>query len=262
MESIFLLLALYSSWRLQRTLASLQNRIALVTGASRGIGKSIAIALANAGCHVAVNYHAQQSAAESVRSAIQKLGRRAIAIQADVSIPADVERIVSQTERELGEVQILVNNAGIAQTKPIAEITLEDWEHMLRVNLSSAFLVTQRVLPAMRKRRWGRIINLSSVAAQTGGVIGPHYAASKAGLIGLTHSYAALLAKEGITANAIAPALLETDMVTGNPNASADRIPLGYFGHPDEAGRAAVLLAESDYITGQTLNLNGGWYMS
>ena len=240
----------------------LENRVALVTGSSRGIGKSIALALAKAGCDLVVNYHQQAVAAEEVRSSIQKMGRRAIAIQADVSAPADVERLVSRTERELGEVEILVNNAGIAQTKPIPEITLDDWERMLRVNLTSAFLVTQRVLPNMRKRRWGRIINLSSVAAQTGGVIGPHYATSKAGLIGLTHSYAGLLAKEGITANAIAPALLETDMVTTNPNASPDRIPLGHFGHPDEAGRAAVLLAESDYITGQTINVNGGWYMS
>lgn len=243
-------------------MTKMAGKIALVTGASRGIGKSIALALANAGCNIAVNYHQQAAAAEDVRSAIEKIGRRAIAIQADVSVPTDVERLVSETERQLGEIEILVNNAGIAQTKPIAEITLEDWERILRVNLTSAFLVTQRVLPSMRKRRWGRIINLSSVAAQTGGVIGPHYATSKAGLIGLTHSYANLLAKEGITANAIAPALLETDMVTGNPNASPDKIPLGYFGHPDEAGRAAVLLAESDYITGQTINLNGGWYMS
>jgi 3-oxoacyl-[acyl-carrier protein] reductase len=243
-------------------MSALDHRIALVTGASRGIGKSIALALAKAGCHVAVNYRQQAGAAGEVRSEIEKLGKRVIAIQADVSVPADVERLVCETERQLGEIEILVNNAGIAQTKPIAEITLEDWERILRVNLTSAFLVTQRVLPGMRKRRWGRIINLSSVAAQTGGVIGPHYATSKAGLIGLTHSYAALLAKQGITANAIAPALLETDMVTGNLNASPDRIPLGYFGHPDEAGRAAVLLAESDYITGQTINLNGGWYMS
>ena len=241
---------------------SLQNRIALVTGASRGIGKSIALALAGAGCHIAVNYRQQAAAAEEVRQAIEKLGQRAIVIQADVSVPREVELLVSQTESQLGEVEVLVNNAGIAQSKPVAEITLDDWQKILRVNLTSAFIVTQRVLPNMRKRRWGRIINVSSVAAQTGGVIGPHYAASKAGLIGLTHSYASLLAKEGITANAIAPALLETAMVTGNPNASPDRIPLGYFGHPDEAGRAAVLLAESDYITGQTLNLNGGWYMS
>jgi 3-oxoacyl-[acyl-carrier protein] reductase len=243
-------------------MSSLENRIALVTGASRGIGKSIAVALARAGCHVVVNYHRQAAAAEEVRSTVLKLGRRALLAQADVSIPADVERLVRETERELGEVEILVNNAGIAQSKPPAEITLDDWEAILRVNLTSAFVVTQRVLPGMRKRRWGRIIYLSSVAAQTGGVIGPHYAASKAGLIGLTHSYASLLASEGITVNAIAPALLRTDMVTGNPNASPARIPLGYFGHPDEAGRAAVLVAESDYITGQTLNLNGGWYMS
>ena len=243
-------------------MSSLNNRVALITGASRGIGKSIALALANAGCHASVNYIQRAVAAEEVRLEIGKLGRRAVTIQADVSISADVERLVSETERQLGEVEILINNAGIAQTKPIAEITLEDFERMLRVNLTSAFLVTQRVLPNMRKRRWGRIINLSSVAAQTGGVIGPHYATSKAGLIGLTHSYASLLAKEGITANAIAPALLETDMVTGNRNASPDKIPLGYFGHPDEAGRAAVLLAESDYITGQTINVNGGWYMS
>jgi 3-oxoacyl-[acyl-carrier protein] reductase len=249
---------------------ALTNRVALVTGASRGIGKSIALALANAGCHVAVNYHVQREAAEAVCATIRSLvdktggsiGRQAIAIQADVSVSTDVERLISQIERQLGEVEILVNNAGIAQTKPIAEITLEDWERILRINLTSAFLVTQRVLPNMRKRRWGRIVNLSSVAAQTGGVIGPHYATSKAGLQGLTHSYASLLAKEGITANAIAPALLETDMVTGNPSATPEKILLGYFGHPDEAGRAAVLLAESDYITGQTLNLNGGWYMS
>jgi 3-oxoacyl-[acyl-carrier protein] reductase len=251
-------------------MSKLADKIALVTGASRGIGKSIALALARAGCHVAVNYQRQAASAEAVCALIrnivnetgESLGRKAVPIQADVSVLADVDRLISQTERDLGEIEILVNNAGVAQTKTIAEITLDDWDRILRINLTSAFLVTQRALPNMRKRRWGRIINLSSVAAQTGGVIGPHYATSKAGLIGLTHSYAALLAKEGITANAIAPALLETDMVTGNLNATPDRIPLGYFGHPDEAGRAAVLLAESDYITGQTLNLNGGWYMS
>jgi Dehydrogenases with different specificities (related to short-chain alcohol dehydrogenases) len=241
---------------------SLANRVALVTGASRGIGKSIALALAGAGCNVAVNYRRERAAAEDVRSSIEKLGRRAIAIQADVSVPTDVEGLVSETERHLGEVEILVNNAGIAQTKPIAEITLDDWECILRVNLTSAFLVTGARPSCHAQAALGRLINLSSVAAQTGGVIGPHYATSKAGLIGLTHSYASLLAKEGITANAIAPALIETDMVTRNLNASSDRIPLGHFGHPDECGRVAALLAESDYITGQTINLNGGWYMS
>lgn len=240
----------------------LLNRVALVTGASRGIGRSIAIALATSGADVAVNYRKQQSAAAEVCSEIQRLGRHAIPLQADVSVSPDVDRLVSSVERDLGPVDILVNNAGITQVKHFADLIEADWDEILRVNLKSAFLVTNRVLPGMRQRRWGRIINLSSVAAQTGGVIGPHYAASKAGLIGLTHSYAALLAKEGVTANAIAPALIATDMVTSNPNASPDRLPVGFFGSPDEIGRAAALLAESDFITGQTICVNGGWYMT
>jgi 3-oxoacyl-[acyl-carrier protein] reductase len=122
--------------------------------------------------------------------------------------------------------------------------------------------VTQAVLPAMRARRWGRIINLSSVAAQLGGVVGPHYAASKAGMLGLTHSYAALLAKEGITANAIAPAMVETEMVTSNLRARADLIPVGRLGDVEEIAAIAVLLAKNGYITGQTISPNGGWYMS
>jgi 3-oxoacyl-[acyl-carrier protein] reductase len=124
------------------------------------------------------------------------------------------------------------------------------------------FLVTQAVLPEMRAARWGRIINLSSVAAQLGGVVGPHYAASKAGVVGLTHSYAHVLANEGITVNAIAPALVETEMVTSNPNAKPDLIPVGRFGTVEEAADVAVMLARNGYMTGQTVNLNGGWYMS
>ncbi|HEY1471173.1 MAG TPA: 3-oxoacyl-ACP reductase family protein [Candidatus Acidoferrum sp.] len=243
-------------------MSKLHDRVALVTGASRGIGRSIAIALAAAGSNVAVNYRKQQSAAAEVCSEIQGLGRRAVPLQADVSLSSDVDHLVTAVERDLGPIDILVNNAGITQVKQFAELSEADWDEILRVNLKSAFLVTNRVLPGMRQRRWGRIINLSSVAAQTGGVIGPHYAASKAGLIGLTHSYAALLAKEGITANAIAPALIATDMVTSNPNASPDRLPVGFFGTPDEIGRAAALLAESDFITGQTISINGGWYMT
>jgi 3-oxoacyl-[acyl-carrier protein] reductase len=240
----------------------LQNRIALVTGASRGIGRAIAIALAAAGADVAVNYHREQAAADEVCVEIRGLGRRAVPLQADVSLAAEVDRLVSTVERDLGPVEILVNNAGITQLKHFAELGEADWDEILRVNLKSAFLMTQRVLPAMRSRHWGRILNLSSIAAQTGGVIGPHYAASKAGLIGLTHSYAALLAKEGVTANAIAPAVILTDMVTSNPNASTERIPVGFFGSPEEIGRAAVLLAESDFMTGQTISVNGGWYMT
>jgi len=244
------------------TAPKLQNRVALVTGASRGIGRSIAVALASAGADVAVNYRREQAAAEQVCAEIRGLGRRAIAVQSDVSHAPEVDRLAATVEREIGLVEILVNNAGISQLKPFDQLTEADWDEILRVNLKSAFLVTQRVLPGMRSRHWGRILNLSSVAAQTGGVIGPHYAASKAGLIGLTHSYAALLAKEGITANAIAPALILTDMISSNPNALPERLPVGFFGAPGEIGRVAVLLAESDFMTGQTVSVNGGWYMT
>jgi 3-oxoacyl-[acyl-carrier protein] reductase len=240
----------------------LDNRVALVTGASRGIGKAIAIALAHAGCHLALNYEKEHVAAQHVVATIRQMGRVCSAYQADVSAPSTVDELIGHVEATFGQVDILVNNAGIAVSKPFLDLTLTDWEHTLRVNLTSAFMLIQRVLANMRARRWGRIINLSSVAAQTGGVIGPHYAASKAGLIGLTHSYASLLAKEGITVNAIAPALIETDMVTSNSNASPERLPVGFFGSPGEIGRAAVLLAESDFITGQTFSVNGGWYMT
>ena len=158
--------------------------------------------------------------------------------------------------------RLACGHAGITRPQPLTEISEQDWDEVLAVNLKSVFLVTQAVLPGMRAARWGRIINLSSVAAQLGGVVGPHYAASKAGILGLTHSYAHLLAKEGITVNAIAPALIETDMVSGNPNARPDLIPVSRFGSVDEVAQVAVMLAENGYITGQTINVNGGWYMS
>lgn len=170
--------------------------------------------------------------------------------------------MISRIQSELGPVHIVVNNAGIARPQPIDEITEADWDELIAVNLKSAFLVTQAVLPQMRRARWGRIINMSSVAAQFGGVVGPHYAASKAGMIGLTHSYANLLAKEGVTVNAIAPALIETDMVTSNLKARPELIPVGRFGGVEEVAEVVVMLAANGYITGQTINVNGGWYMS
>jgi 3-oxoacyl-[acyl-carrier protein] reductase len=136
---------------------------------------------------------------------------------------------VETAQEPFGAIDILVNNAAIARVQPFEEITERDWDDLLTVNLKSCFLVTQAVLPGMRARKWGRIINLSSVAAQVGGVIGPHYAASKAGMLGLTHFYASRLAVEGITVNTIAPALIETEMVTSNPNATPARIPVGRF---------------------------------
>jgi 3-oxoacyl-[acyl-carrier protein] reductase len=241
---------------------TLSGRVALVTGASRGIGKAIAIALAEAGADIAVNYRAKAEAAESVAQTIRAAGRKCIAVQADVSLSGDVDRLVSTTEAQLGQVSILVNNAGIGRMIPPDQVTEDIWNEFIRVNLTSVFLVTQRALPGMRAARWGRIINLSSVAAQYGGIIGPHYAATKAGILGLTRSYASQFAKEGITANAIAPALIETDMVAALPIEIAARIPVGKIGAPDEVGRIAVMLAQSSYITGQTINPNGGLYMS
>jgi 3-oxoacyl-[acyl-carrier protein] reductase len=240
----------------------LKGRVALVTGASRGIGRACAIALAKAGADVAVNFKNRTADAESAAELIRASGRRVSIAQGDVSLSSAVATIVSAVERELGPVDILVNNAGIATPRALADVTEAEWDETIAVNLKSCFLMTQAVLPAMRSRRWGRVINLSSVAAQVGGVIGPHYAASKAGMLGLTRLYAGQLAKEGITANAIAPALVETDMVTSNLKARRELIPVGRFGAPDEVADVVVMLAQNGYITGQTINVNGGWYMS
>jgi len=241
---------------------ALHDKVALVTGGSRGIGAAAALALAQAGANVAVNYRRHNEEAEKVCSAIRASGRRAVSLQAEVSSSAAVAAMITRVQTELGPVGILVNNAGIARPQPIDQISEQDWDELIDVNLKSAFLVTQAVLPEMRRSRWGRIINLSSVAAQVGGVVGPHYAASKAGIIGLTHSYANLLAQEGITVNAIAPALIETDMVTSNLRAKPELIPVGRFGEVREVGAVVVMLATNAYITGQTINVNGGWYMS
>ncbi len=238
------------------------GKVALVTGSSRGIGRAIAVALARAGANVAVNYRSHEAEAEAVAGEIRALGQRAVVVRADVSDSAEADRLVRVSEAELGGIGILVNNAGVTRPQPLDKITERDWDDLVDINLKSCFLVTQAVLPGMRERGWGRIINLSSVAAQTGGVVGPHYAASKAGMIGLTHSYAALLAKEGITANAIAPALIATEMVTANPRAKVDLIPVGRFGEVGEVAEVAVMLARNGYLTGQTINVNGGWYMS
>jgi 3-oxoacyl-[acyl-carrier protein] reductase len=241
---------------------SLNGRTALVTGSSRGIGRAIAIALAEAGAAVAVNYLRRAAEAQAVEKEIAELGRPCASVQADVSMASDVERLVHTAAERVGPIDILINNAGIARVQPVEEITERDWDELIDGNLKSCFLVTQAVLQGMRARQWGRIVNLSSVAAQVGGVVGPHYAASKAGMLGLTHFYAQRFAKEGITANSIAPALVETEMVTSNLNARPERIPIGRFGAVEEVADVAVMLAMNGYITGQTINVNGGWYMS
>jgi 3-oxoacyl-[acyl-carrier protein] reductase len=238
------------------------GKTVLITGASRGIGRGCAVALAEAGADIAVNYRVREEAARETCSLIERLGKRAIPIRGDVSIASDVSRMMKTVEHELGTVEILVNNAGIARRQPLDEILEKDWDKMVAVNLKSAFLVTQAVLPGMRNRRWGRIINISSGAAQTGGIVGPHYAAAKAGIIGLTRSYASLLVKEGITVNAIAPGLIETEMITRDLQASPHLTPIGRYGTVKEVAEVVVMLARNGYITGQTISVNGGRYMS
>jgi 3-oxoacyl-[acyl-carrier protein] reductase len=240
----------------------LTGRVALVTGSSRGIGRAIALSLAGAGAQVAINYFQRGPSAEQVASEIRAWGRPCIAIRADVSSAQEVQNLILQTAQLLGPIEILVNNAGISRPQPLDAITEADWDQLIDTNLKSCFLTTQAVLPSMRQSRWGRIVNISSVAAQAGGVVGPHYAASKAGILGLTHYYARHLASEGITVNAIAPALIDTEMVTANPNARPDLIPVGRFGLAAEVAAVALMLARNGYITGQTLNVNGGWVMS
>jgi 3-oxoacyl-[acyl-carrier protein] reductase len=242
--------------------STLLGKVALVTGASRGIGRAVALALAREGANVAVHYREREREAQDTVDGIAALGRRAAAIRADLANAAEASGLAASAANALGEIHILVNNAGITRPQPVDAITEQDWDDLMTVNLKSMFLITQAVLPAMRAAKWGRIVNLSSVAAQLGGVVGPHYAASKAGVLGLTHGYATMLAKEGITVNAVAPALIATEMVTSNPRARADLIPVGRFGSSEEVADAVVMLAKNGYITGQTINVNGGWYMS
>jgi len=240
----------------------LAGKIALITGGSRGIGRGCVAGLAEAGADIAVNFRVQEEAARETCSLVERLGRRALPVQADVSRASEVERMIKRIEQDLGTIEILVNNAGIARRYPWDQIPEEGWDETIAVNLKSAYLLTQAVLPGMRARHWGRIINISSGAAATGGVVGPYYAASKAGLLGLTHGYASFLTKEGITVNAVAPSLIQTDMVSQDLQVKPNLVPVGRFGTIEEVADVVVMLAKNGYITGQTIFVNGGRYMT
>jgi 3-oxoacyl-[acyl-carrier protein] reductase len=235
----------------------LSARVALVTGGSRGIGAAVALMLAEAGAAVVVNYRERAADAEAVVARIKSGGGRTIAVAADVSQSAAVAGMVERVARELGPIDILVNNAGIAIVRGVDELTEDDFDRTMLVNLKSAFLCTQAVVPAMRAKKWGRIVNVTSGAARGAGAIGPHYNASKAGMEGLTRGYAARLVKDGITVNSVAPSLIDTDMMSGRTDLAA-RIPLGRLGHPEEVAQAVLMALGNDYMTGQTIVLNGG----
>jgi 3-oxoacyl-[acyl-carrier protein] reductase len=238
----------------------LEKRVALVTGGSRGIGKAIALALANAGAAVAINYRERGEEAASVVEAIRQAGGRAAAVAADVSNAAAVQRMAAEIEDRFGSIAILVNNAGMAAMRGLDDIVEADFDRAIAVNLKSAFLCTQAVLPDMRARRWGRIVNISSIGARLGaGSVSVAYGAAKAGLEGLTRAYALRLAPEGVTVNAIAPGLIDTEM--GAPliaTGGGARIPLGRVGVADEIAQAALFLINDGFVTGQTLAVNGG----
>jgi 3-oxoacyl-[acyl-carrier protein] reductase len=241
-------------------MSALRNRVALVTGGSRGIGKAIALSLAEAGAAVAVIYRERGEEAASVVETVHRGGGRAVAIATDVSIAGAVQSMVSGVKEQLGPVDILINNAGMAAMRGLDDITEEDFDRVIAVNLKSAFLCTQAVLPGMRARRWGRIVNISSIGARVGASsVSVAYGASKAGLEGLTRGYAVRLAPEGVTVNAIAPGLVDTEM--GKPLIEAGfaaRIPVGRYGTGNEIAQAVMLLVSNAYITGQTLAVNGG----
>ena len=232
----------------------LSGRKALVTGASRGIGRAIALALGECGAAVIVNFRARADEADAVVRQIRSAGGRAIAVRADVSVNADVSDLAERA-REFGPTDILVNNAGIA----LEDGGEETFDRTLATNLKSAYLCTEAFLPGMRAHGWGRIVNISSVAARGAGAIGVAYNASKAGLEGLTRGYAARVAKDGVTVNAIAPGPTDTEM--GGPLKAAGvvaRIPLGRMGEAEEVAQAALLVIGNAFITGQTIAVNGG----
>ena len=236
----------------------LTHRVALVTGASRGIGQAVALALAEAGADVAVNYRERATDAQAVVDTIRTLGRRSVAIAADVSDSEAVTRLLAETTAALGPPDILVNNAGLAIIRGIDDLTEAEFDRTIAVNLKSCFLCTRAVLPHMRAQKWGRIVKISSGAARGAGGVGVHYNASKAGMEGLTRGYAARLVQQGITVNAVSPSLIDTDMVRSGLASSPARIPLGRFGAPEECAQAVLMVIGNGYMTGLTIPLNGG----
>ena len=237
----------------------LSGRVALVTGGSGGIGAALCRRLAGEGMAVAVHYRDREDLARAIVADIEAHGGRGCAIPADLLVPRAPDMLVDAVERELGPVDALVANHGVAHRATFDQVDAGAWDETLAINLRAPFLLARRVLPGMRERGWGRILFVSSVAGFTGGIVGPHYAASKAGLHGLTHHLASRVAEAGITVNAIAPALIEnTDMLPGDPGFLARTIPVGRMGRPSEVADMAVAMLRNEYLTSKVIALDGG----
>ncbi len=243
---------------------NLQGRVALVTGANGGIGRATALRLAEAGADLAIGYGYQEQAALAVAEQVRHRGRKAIAVGGDLRDPAQVRTLVETTESRLGPVDFLISNAGAGTPEKLEEISVEEWDQTMNINVRPAFLLAQLITPGMRARKFGRVIFVSSVAAFTGGIIGPHYAASKAALLGLMHWLAASLAPDGVTVNAVAPALIAgTGIIAGTAHDQqklAPHIPVGRPGKPEEVAEVILLLLGNAYLTNQTISLDGGMH--
>jgi 3-oxoacyl-[acyl-carrier protein] reductase len=239
---------------------ALAGRVALVTGASGGIGAAIARVLASAGASVALAYARDATRADDLARELAAGGARVLTAGADLVDRAAAEQLVDDVEKELGPVDVLVPNAGVGRIRgAIEDVTDDDWDTHLAVNLTAPFVLARRVAPGMSSRGFGRILFVSSVAAFTGGVVGPHYAASKAGLHGLTHWLASRLAGSGVTVNAIAPALIErTGMLPGASDDLRARVPVGRLGTPEEVADLALAALRNGYLTNQVFTLDGG----
>ena len=248
-------------------MGKLEGKSVIVTGASRGIGKEIALYLANEGAKVAVNYSGSKEKAEAVVAEIQSLGGEAFAVQANVDQAEDVQQLVAQTLEKFGSIDVLVNNAGITRDNLLMRMKEQEWDDVLNTNLKGVFLCTKAVTRQMMKQRKGRIINITSIVGVSGNPGQANYVAAKAGVIGLTKTSAIELASRNITVNAVAPGFITTDMTDALPEEvktqMLGQIPLAKFGQPEDIAKAVAFLASEDasYITGQTIHVNGGMYM-
>lgn len=246
---------------------TLVGKVALVTGGSRGIGRAIALKLAENGADVAINYAGNTAAAEEVKAAIEQMGRKALLIQCSVADTDGVQAMVNQVVKELGRLDILVNNAGITRDGLLMRMKEADWDDVMNTNLKGVYNCSKAVMRTMMKQKSGRIVNMASVVGEMGNAGQANYAAAKAGVIGFTKSLAKEVASRGITVNAIAPGFIATDMtrvLSDDQKAEMARtIPLGWAGQPEDVANAVLFLASEGaaYITGQVLNVDGGMVM-